>query len=223
MQSASVRGGNAGVLALARGNNDDAVRDLSGALDTGDLSTHAQAAAHNDRGIAYYNKGEYDKAIADYDTAIRLDAQMGPAYNNRGHAYGAKGEYDKATSDFDTAIHLIPRSAPVHFSRGRVMFVKGNYDDAALDFQLTLNIDPKNDFAVLLLHLSQAKSGHDDAAEFRSNAAKIDLATWPGSIVALYLGQATSAQVMADAAKEDARARQTIKSARLTSILANTR
>src|SRR5208283_4405246 len=49
MQPASVSTGNAGLVALARGNNDEANRDLTRARNSGDLSTRDQAPAYRDR------------------------------------------------------------------------------------------------------------------------------------------------------------------------------
>ena len=40
--------------------------------------------AYCNRGVAYANKGDYDKAIADCNEAIRLDPKDAVAYCNRG-------------------------------------------------------------------------------------------------------------------------------------------
>jgi tetratricopeptide (TPR) repeat protein len=66
---------------------------------------------YNDRGIAYYNKGDYDKAIADYTEAIRLDPKFAIAYKNRSLAYKAKGKYDLALADYAQAVKLDPKLA----------------------------------------------------------------------------------------------------------------
>ena len=50
----------------------------------------------------------YDKAIADYGEAIRLDPKYAAAYNNRGIAWSAKSEYDMAIADYGEAIRLDP-------------------------------------------------------------------------------------------------------------------
>ena len=43
--------------------------------------------AHNNRGVAYYNKGDYDRAIADYTKAIELKPKLAVVYSNRGEAW----------------------------------------------------------------------------------------------------------------------------------------
>ncbi|PIV63894.1 MAG: hypothetical protein COS11_05020, partial [bacterium (Candidatus Ratteibacteria) CG01_land_8_20_14_3_00_40_19] len=50
-------------------------------------------------GLAYYYKGEYDKAISEYTRAIKINPDYALAYNNRGNAYYYKKEYDKAWDD----------------------------------------------------------------------------------------------------------------------------
>ena len=56
----------------------------------------------------YGNKGDQDRAIADYDQAIRLDPGLAHAYANRGSAYTDKMDYDRAIADLDQAIRLDP-------------------------------------------------------------------------------------------------------------------
>ena len=58
------------------------------------------------------DKKEYDKAIADYNEAIRLDPEgRRSPYYNRGYAWYDKKEYDKAIADYNEAIRLDPRDA----------------------------------------------------------------------------------------------------------------
>jgi tetratricopeptide (TPR) repeat protein len=50
----------------------------------------------------YRNKGEFDKAIADFSKAIELDPNYAEAYFNRAYAYHRKGgEVAKARSDLE--------------------------------------------------------------------------------------------------------------------------
>jgi tetratricopeptide (TPR) repeat protein len=58
---------------------------------------YAQSArAHDERGWKWYEQGEYDKAIVEYNLALKLDPSYGAAYNDRGLAWTDKGEYSKA-------------------------------------------------------------------------------------------------------------------------------
>ena len=80
--------------------------------------------AFNNRGIVYDHKGEYDRAIADYDRAIELVPNDATAYNNRGVAYGKKGDYDRAIRDYDQAIRLKPDHANAFINRGTICFLR---------------------------------------------------------------------------------------------------
>src|SRR5260221_13541362 len=80
-------------------------------INTGEPMPQALVIAYNNRGNAYTTKGEYDRAVQDYDQSIKLDPSYARAFNNRGVAYQKKGEYDRAISDFDEAIKLDPNYA----------------------------------------------------------------------------------------------------------------
>src|SRR5471032_1503416 len=52
--------------------------------------------AIGNRGLAYKHKGQLDRALEDYDEAIRLNPNYSTAYSNRGIAYKKKGMLDQA-------------------------------------------------------------------------------------------------------------------------------
>ena len=63
------------------------------------------------RAIAFVTKGDYDRAIQDYDQALSLDPNNGLAFNNRGFAYGRIGDFDRAIGDYEKSIGLNPDAA----------------------------------------------------------------------------------------------------------------
>ena len=74
-------------------------------------STPRGAGAFLDRGIRYASQKDYDKAIADFTEAIRLDGAFTAAYYNRGSAHKQKGDYRRARADFEEALRLDPGDA----------------------------------------------------------------------------------------------------------------
>src|SRR5262249_59343645 len=66
------------------------------------------AASYLDRGNGWLNKGEFERAIADYSLSIVFDAGNAGAYYNRGMARAGKGDVDGALANLDQAIKLAP-------------------------------------------------------------------------------------------------------------------
>jgi tetratricopeptide (TPR) repeat protein len=97
--------------------------------------------SHN-RGVAHFSKGDYERAISDYDQAMQLDPNYAAAYNNRGNAYRQKGEYDRAISDYDQAIRLDPKYALAYSNRGEAYEAKNDSDHAIADFDQALKLNP---------------------------------------------------------------------------------
>jgi tetratricopeptide (TPR) repeat protein len=75
-------------------------------------------------------KGDFDRAIRDYDRAVALDPKSFLAFNNRGFAYSGKGDFDGAIQDYDQAIRLNPDAAMTFYNRGFARAAKGDFDRA---------------------------------------------------------------------------------------------
>ena len=73
--------------------------------------------AYQGRGRVWSQKKDYDKALADYNEAIRLNSKYAPAFISRGNAWRAKQEYDKAIADYNEAIRLDPKYALAYNNR----------------------------------------------------------------------------------------------------------
>jgi tetratricopeptide (TPR) repeat protein len=103
---------------------------------TGNLST-----IYNNRGTAYTSKGDYDRAIQDFNEAIRLSPNYAYTYRNRGIDYHEKGDYDNAIQDYNEAIRLNPNYTSVYALRGDTYNGKGDYDRAIHDLNEAIRLD----------------------------------------------------------------------------------
>ena len=121
------------------------------------LETDYSLMTYYNRGLMYYNKGDHDRAIADYNEVIRIKPDFAEAYNNRGVAYKNKGDYDRAIADYKEAIRLNPNDALAYLNRGRASHKKseqdgytileqGLYNEAISDYTqaIRLGLDPDN-------------------------------------------------------------------------------
>ncbi len=102
------------------------------------------ALAYVNRGDAYYSLEEYDRAIADYDHAIRIDAQYALAYYYRGRVYEAKGETEKALADYTESIRIDPSNTETRKGRGDFYNNLGEYEKAMVDYEKIILLDPNS-------------------------------------------------------------------------------
>lgn len=99
--------------------------------------------AYNNRGIAYYNLGKYEKAINDYSMVIESNPQYAKAYNNRGRAYYSLGNYEEAIKDYSMAIEFDPRFAETYNNRGLAYYSSGKYEEAINDYSMAIESNPQ--------------------------------------------------------------------------------
>jgi tetratricopeptide (TPR) repeat protein len=101
------------------------------------------AETYFNRGVDYTQKGDFKKAVSDFNKAIEVNPEFVVAYLNRGFSYSRMGELDEAIADYTKAIALNPRYAIAYHNRGFVYRRMGEYDRAILDFTKAIEIDPK--------------------------------------------------------------------------------
>src|SRR5579872_5415579 len=101
----------AGLAAAQRGDDDAALQHYSAAIAAGDLSPFNVMLAYHNRGNTYQDKGDYRRAIAEYDTAIRLQPAYAEAWFARGRARFALSEFADAVMDFTQSVKLDPADA----------------------------------------------------------------------------------------------------------------
>ena len=81
-------------------------------------SIRRSALAYYDRGLTYYEQRDYDRAVADFDTALKIDPKDAFAYYNRGIAQYGRHDFDRAIADFSQAIKLDGKIALAFHNRG---------------------------------------------------------------------------------------------------------
>ena len=119
-----VRTGNA---AFGDGRYEAAVEAFTRAILAGDLDPEALAITFNNRGVAYSELGDYDRAIADYGQALTLVPGDRTAIKNlriahirRAAAAARLGEQAAGAADYDRAIELEPTHPLAYMRRGQL-------------------------------------------------------------------------------------------------------
>jgi tetratricopeptide (TPR) repeat protein len=122
-------------------------------------------------GTGYLEKGDYDRAIADYNESIRLNPNNYLAFGHRGFAYLRKGNAggcdlcnDQGIADFSESIRLNPNNDVAFRYRGFLYLTKGNYDQAIADINESIRLNPSNDVAFRNRGFAYLKKGDYDQA-----------------------------------------------------------
>jgi len=108
-----------------------AITYFSKAIELGDKNYET----YNKRATAYYNMGQYRKAIEDTDKAIRLKPDYVSAYNNRGNAYANLGEYREAIDSYSKVLDKSPNNTEVYNNRGLLYLLQGKKEQGCRDLK----------------------------------------------------------------------------------------
>src|SRR6202167_1482608 len=112
---------------------DIAIAGCTALIQAGQETQTGWAGIYQRRGIAYYNKGLTDQAIADYTQVIALKPDFAPAYYDRAEVLLNTGDPDDAIDDYTKAIALRPRYAEAYSGRGVALANKDQIDHAIAD------------------------------------------------------------------------------------------
>lgn len=101
-----------------------------------------RAEALLNRGLAYAEKGEERRAIADLTQAARMNPEYSALYISRGEAYARLNEVDNAIADFTTALNVDRENSVALSSRGALYLKSGKADLALRDFDVVVALEP---------------------------------------------------------------------------------
>jgi tetratricopeptide (TPR) repeat protein len=102
------------------------------------------ARAYAKRGQDWSAKRDYDKALADFTEAIRLEPGSPEYYVDRGWVWHTTGKYDKAVADYNKAVQLDASYASAFLYRGLAWTGLNELEKALDDFDRAQKLDPTN-------------------------------------------------------------------------------
>ncbi|MES2702735.1 MAG: tetratricopeptide repeat protein [Bacteroidota bacterium] len=118
--------------------------------------THARL----NRGLCYFNMGEPDKALPDWDTVRRQEpanqkvqyyfSVLGKYYFSQGMRYGRENKADSAVMAFTKGTMVDPNAADMWYNLGYAHFNARSYDQASKALERSLQLRPGNSSATQL-------------------------------------------------------------------------
>jgi tetratricopeptide (TPR) repeat protein len=95
-------------------------------------------------GAEAYARGDYPRAIAEAQAALKINPRLYQAYNLLGFCHLKQRQFDQATADFDQAIAIAPNDAAGYSGRGSVSTEKGDFPKAIADFNRSIELAPSS-------------------------------------------------------------------------------
>ena len=128
-----------------------------------------------------HDMGQYEAAIANYDTAIQLQPDYALAYYDRGNAKAKLKQYNTAIADYDTAIQLEPDNAKTYYNRAEAKRHLGQYKIAIWDYDSAIRLKPN--YALTYYNRGNAKIKLGQAREAEQDwTTALKLATQAGNV-----------------------------------------
>jgi tetratricopeptide (TPR) repeat protein len=134
--------------ARASGNFIDAETSCTRALREETMNRENRAKTYVNRGVLRMRAGRYDQAIADYDSAVNLQPELGAAWLNRGAALIYQKDFASALPQLNRAIELNSQDLfAAYYNRAIARENTGDVQGAYSDFNKALELRPDWDLA----------------------------------------------------------------------------
>ena len=127
--------------------------------------------AHNNRGILDLSKGDYDKAILEFQAAMSANPDFSAGLVNIARCYWFKGDNAKAIDYLDRATKLTPNLKEVPLLLGNIALKAGDLATAEKHFLRALQLEPNDTDILNCLGLVYERRKEFDLAEARYRAA----------------------------------------------------
>jgi tetratricopeptide (TPR) repeat protein len=96
-------------------------------------------------GVSNLNTGKPEKALEDFNRAIKIDPQLAGGYLGRANTLNMMGRYGESIENYDTVLEIDPKLANAYINRGSAYSHLGEYEKAIADYEKGLELDPKVD------------------------------------------------------------------------------
>ncbi|MFW5708904.1 MAG: tetratricopeptide repeat protein [Chloroflexota bacterium] len=135
---------NWGETFVQRGRNQDAIKACTRSI----RLNPRLADSYVQRGIAYTNSGDYERALADFDYALELfpyrTYQRAEILTRRGLVFHYMTNYEEALCNYNLALYILPRHSMTYVYRGMAEQASGNLNAAIADFNAAIHYDKNN-------------------------------------------------------------------------------
>ena len=122
------------------------------------------ARPHVNLGVAYYNRGSKDNAIAEYLKALELKPDAAMAHLGLGRVYADKGRLHEARKEYKIALELEPDFVQAYNNLGNIYLIQREFSLAVQQYEEALRLNPDNIEVYYNLALAYEEIGSTEAA-----------------------------------------------------------
>ncbi len=133
-----------------------------------------QWTSHYNLGNYYLNRGEIRKALAAYDTAIKIEPRAAMVMVNAAMAYAQAGEKEQAEKSLLKAIKIAPENATAHFNLGLLEAELNRGKEAERELREAFRLDPKMAPAAYNLCILTVKDRPQEALSWCRKAVELN-------------------------------------------------
>lgn len=170
------------------------------ALKTVEKKAKNNAGYYAERAAVDIDLNQFDRAIADCSSAIKLNPKLSDAYDRRAYCLGLKGDLNGALRDYSMVVKLNPSSPKPWYNRALTYKKLGRLQEAGRDLQMFDRLSSKlrdraDEAMVLEAAQKQVKDGRPDTAIGAIEAAnkKYPMAGYAYNLAALYKDKGNTA------------------------------
>ncbi|ELS05351.1 tetratricopeptide repeat protein [Xenococcus sp. PCC 7305] len=132
-----------GELLYALGQYRGSLESLNKAVELRKIQNLSDSALlYNNRGFVQIELRQYELALEDIETAIRIDPSYTPAWRNKGLVLETVGRNEEALDAYDQATELDPNDYNVWTNKGFVFYKLERYEEAEISLEKALEIKP---------------------------------------------------------------------------------
>tara|TARA_B100001248_G_scaffold191881_1_gene147073 strand:- start:88 stop:2061 length:1974 start_codon:yes stop_codon:yes gene_type:complete len=93
-------------------------------------------------GFVFFNLSNYEKAIVQWEKAIKIDPKFVDGLNNLGNALYRIGKFDEAINYLNKALDLRPNFFETYYTLSDIFYKKGMYDSSLKNINEAINLRP---------------------------------------------------------------------------------
>jgi len=93
-------------------------------------------------GFVFYNLNNYEKAIYQWEKAIKIDPKFVDGLNNLGNALSKINKFDEAIKHLNKALSLRPNFFETYYTLSEIFFQKGMYEESLKNINEAFNLKP---------------------------------------------------------------------------------